>query len=481
MISFFLKNISKTTFFYSGLRGDIFLDISVTPFLFCNRNNFYIVDILLYLNNFKRILFFLQLLFLNKNNIFLLYESQHNLLFMFNKKFEATHTYFSNINKIKYKFNNNYKFIFFNLYLKEIYEQSHYKFFNFFKFYSKSLKFFKFKKFSNKLKLSNYKLLSFFNNLSKRVFLYKYNSNKVVSFYWFYNKKKFNIVMFDFFVDSLFFFKVNNILVLDDKLILVKNIFLRNYYFLTKYLVLNIFVKNNSNLNNFYNYLNLNEKFKYNYNFFLRLKFKKKFKSLKHLIFLYKRTLSIKFYLFDKIKTLKYWLRRESSSIFIFQKKNYNLLKILKNLLIYYKFFNIFNRKIYHFKNIKFDKSDTSPLINRKFNIFYKKYFHFYGERWKNGSLTNFYGVKNSFSYINKTIPNFFLLIYMSNTESLIKESSLLGLPVIGFFDISQNLSYLQYYVLTNNLDTDLNIFYYNLLLESYFRSFIVELNNFQI
>jgi hypothetical protein len=493
MISFFLKNITKTTFFYSGLKGKTSSDISVTPFLFCNRNNFYILDILLYLNNFKRILFFLELLFLKKNNIFILYENQINLLELFNKKFMLLNKYIKSFNKIENKkvLKYNFKFIFLNMFLNDLYSFSNYKFFDSFKFYSKSLKFFKSRKYRNKLIESNTVFSKLKNDFFKLT--YKYNKNKLIKRKYYYLFKNNNIKYL--FFKILFLLDFFRIKLKEEQFLLGEK---EDFFILLKFFSFNSYsinLKNNLNLfknviliykfNFLKNYLALSNKVKKDYLIFSKKRFlkRKKLFSTRHILFVYRRILAIKFYLRVRLNFLKYDIKSNSKKLikgkskFLNSDLKSNLLKNIKKLEKLYIFFKIFGEKIRNFK----EHVLKSSVSFRKKGLSRKKLVFFYTDYWQSGSLTNFYGVKNSFSSMTKVIPNFFLLIYINNSENFMKEVSNLSLPVIGFFDISKNLDFSQYNLLTNTLDFDLNYFYFNIVLESYLRSSLLELNNFHI
>jgi ribosomal protein S2 len=477
MISFFLSSLSQTTFFYGGLKNNELNNINSTPFLFCNRNNFYIVDVLLYLNNFKRILFFLQFLFLKKNNIVILYEKE-NISYFFSKKLEKLDFYLKNFKKIfKMKKNQkNYKFLIYNLLLKKIYINSNYYFFDFFSFYMSSLRFFRSKDINNLLKLSSRNFFNFFKKpsifynkkLLRKNYLKKYDYNIFLNNFNFYNV----------FLESYKINKKN--LYIDDLFLLVLTKFGIFYKFFNLFLYSYNLIKYNFLNSNFYKFLDFLNKFKNNYknfNKFFLINFIKKNLSLNRIIYIYKRILSLKFFLFNKIKQLEKWLVLRSLNSN--DQNNIKYKFILNKLKIFYNYIKTLNKNILYLKknqkNINFLAANFYSNKNFSHN-----FISFYSNKWQSGNLTNFYGVKNSFSELT-IVPNFFFLIYLKNYESFLKEVSFLNLPMMGILDITGDLNYFQYHLLTNNSDWDLNFFYYNMILESYIRSYLIDLNRFTV
>jgi len=107
----------------------------------------------------------------------------------------------------------------------------------------------------------------------------------------------------------------------------------------------------------------------------------------------------------------------------------------------------------------------------------------FWTQQWLSGGLTNFYGLKNSLkttvSDFNKlkSLPEFVMLFYKSNPDNFINEIFKLDIPFFGLSSLEMDPYFFNYYVPSNTSDKDLLYFFFVLILESFLRAHIEEVN----
>jgi len=479
MISYSFNSLSKSTFFYAGVKRDIFNSLSSTPYLLCNRNNFYVIDVLFYMNSLKKILYLIQSLTVKKQQFLILYGEGNSAFLYFNKKL--------------------------NLFNKSIVALNKKKYLSFSKYKDLNLKYFLYNFLKNQFKLSNnfYKMskiyrkpLRFFRGKSKRDFVLTKRS-LVFRLYPFINKI---LLGFNFksFADSKI--KKN----LDSSFSSLFNIeFLLSLY-IFKYKILSGILFSNKSLSSLDLYIFSKILYrKLGFNFFsitkkmsiLNLKFqnalffslhnrnenlnsiKSKFKLSKNnsfylyrkkISFVYKRNVKTLVFIKKIINalTLSYGIK-----FLLSKKKQKYFLKKLTQMYIYLK---EQNHSLHFFKK----REDAYSFYINKYSLTKKSLsfgLNLYTNSWVNGSLTNFYGIKeNTLSFSN--FPDIFLFISMSNYEGFLKEINYLDLFLLGFLDLYKDFNYVQYYLPTNSSSKDLNFFYFNLVIESVFRGFLTDL-----
>ena len=480
MINYFLGNLGKSNFFYGSV-DRLNLNREVTPYLFCNRNNMYILDVLIYLYSLKKILYFIQSSYSKRVKMFIVYENE----FISNIFLKKLKKYFLTINKsnnffIKknistnlnlYLFLYRYRKIVLNKLVPEIYyfyKQDKDLILNqfFSKFFLKKKKRFnkkdiinsrtqgfsfkKFKRFIIRSLIYNKKLKNYINNYKEILLLLK-------DF-----KSKFLVLKIeDFFILYNFFFKklCTKRLLLNSRYILIKN---PHYNFLWLY-----FYKKNIKgpVHNFFikspirNYILDKRKIKYFYKLKKKIFLKIKFLNSKRIIYL-------KF-----LKSIK-------RNFFI--KK---LIKIKNTIKILDKFYFI----IRSFLNKLFDSKKVLTNSNHLDFLIKKNKIFLWSNRWIKGSLTNFYELKKKFKldknfrlvYYMRTLAEIYIYIYLKDVENFQKEIIKLAIPLVSISSISYSFNFFSYYVLSNKNDETLKYFYFNLILESFFRGYLVELNNF--
>lgn len=501
MISYSLSSLSKSTFFYAGVKKDIFTNINSTPYLVCNRNNFYVIDVLFYLNSLKKILYLVQALTIKKQNLLVLYEGGNYIYSSIRKKIEQ---FGENMRSINYLKNSNFrqykdlnlKYFLNNFLRKELVLSN--DFYKVSKIYRKPLRFFRgrskrdfvltkrslvFKFYrlvtkillGSKLKYSEIKKfnikssLTFFNSNSNsnNIFLI-ISSNQTFLYKYFFNFKD-HLQPSDFYVFSKnIFSKVNSFMIGLKKIRLV---------FKSNRLVNRI-----KSLYSIYNYRkNIKKKkskIRSNFinSFFLTKKDKKLIKRnrisnsaflTKKILFLYKKNMK----LMVSVKKRLNILMLHKRSKFVFEKINY--VRLLNKLVSFYVSLKKQNSSLrnFRFRNNFFKYNMFSSFSNRKLNNF----MDVYSSSWVNGSLTNFYGIKNN-KLNSAKFPDTFIFISMNNYEGFLREVNYLDLFLIGFLDFYKDFNYVQYYLPTNSSSKDLNLFYFNLLVESTFRGILIEL-----
>jgi hypothetical protein len=522
MLNYTIKNLSKTGFFLGGSNINNFQK-NMVPFLFCSRNNFYVIDVIEFLNYTKKILFLFQKLFLNHSNILMIFDS-----LFFRKKIEDKlllfFSFLKNYNKSEISFSslNNYKGII-NIYKKQlnfinnyIYNSSFFvNFVNFYSFYINNRNsglnsfFNKLKDFKinfNYIKFISYTLSSF-NSENKKI------SNNVFFVYFlklknfsFILNKNLNFLFKNLDLIYLSVFSVSNFLSnLKDYYILLnmkkKKIIILNkkiYFFLNNYFLKNIYklysLKNK--LFFFFNITNSNkslfsekmikENIYYSKTFLKTTSFLNSF--LKKNLF---KKYNFLFFIDNKIKVIKKWLLylKKGKKITFIKFKLNSLYFFLNILLKFKKDLNIFNRLFNSFylggsKVMPFNSTlSFNNYINKLNNKYLSSNLSFWYGKWLNGSLTNYYGLKKNLKkdvedFKNlKKIPEFIMLFSLKNAEGFLNETSTLAIPLGGISDIKNNPFFFQYYVPANSLDNDFLYFYLLLIFESFLRGFLKEVN----
>jgi ribosomal protein S2 len=495
MLNYTLINLSKSGFFFGGTSSRTFQKVTV-PFLFFSRNNFFIIDVVDFLFYKKRFLYFFQNFFLKQVPIFFIFQS-----YLFSSKLSEKVTKFFDF--IKYRGGNflytekdSFSFVLYNykktlenlnfLISSSININYNYKLYNLYTSLRRLRSNFFFKRYDFKFLYRYNYVFDLMFKKKKKNFKKYYNLNVFFSF--FYNSK-----FFDFFNFSGYDFFMNN---LKDKFILLKNkkkyiditIFL-GYYNYYKLLFIFIFLNKKNKNKSYYNinysgfsfiknfnYVVLKKKMRVRskLNYFLKNNLKKRYKLL---YFINKKILKIGRWL-RFIWKRKLFLNKHFNLFFFF-----NFLLNLKKEIRSFSFFDLENG----FKNNNSNLLKNNLSVSRFFydlkNIYLKEKFFIWDERWLNGGLTNFYGLKKTltqdffaFRKLEK-IPHFIFLLHMDNTDIFYNETYTMGVPIAGLSNLSSNINYFQYFIPMNNLNSDTLYFFFLLVLESFVRAFLKELN----
>jgi ribosomal protein S2 len=480
MICYSIKNLSRFNFVYGGAARDILLDVSATPFLICNRNNFYVIDVLFFLNSLKKMLFIVQSLAFKKQNFLLLNEGGFNFNDSLKKKLEFfSKKYFFKFITLKKKnyININRKYLVMNE-IKNDLIFNHKLILSFNKYNKKILRFFRLNKWGAvdrnfiKDKFLYFSLNNFFKKLFKeKYFVPEKNLFTIKRKFFNFIISKINILLYFliFLLDKKLRrkFSYNS---LDDLYVFYKSLkrFFFNYLY---YFLINIKYKSNNIyfLSDSFNFIKLKLSKQFHLNF------SKHRKYFSNLLNNYKNN----FYLLVNLENIR--------KIFIKFAENYSyrqkialkfnfFSKLLKNLSLLQSFFRLKNKNIKYlniYSKLRFDMVAAFKYKNINFLNLY-----FYSENWINGSLTNYYGIKNNKLNFDK-FPEIFLFIFMSNYSGFLREANFLGIFLIAFLDLYKNFDYAQYYLPTNSSSKDLNFFYSSLLVEAMLRGFMLNLNHF--
>ena len=518
MLNYTLLNLSKTGFFLGGSNSKG-VQKNMVPLLFCSRNNFYIIDVLEFLNYTKKLLFLFQKLFLNHSNVLMILESSFlkkkienkiNDFFYFLKTYENLPTKsFSNSQIISLV--SSYTFYSYSIKKFSINEKFYHTFLNLYYFYNSNKK--------NDFSLIGKRKEHFLNFLNirkllsektKSNFLIKpeiFLKNSSVSFIY----EKIDVTFLILFgkLKYVFFFftnllntRVRHISVMQDTFIFNK-IKKKKELFYIKFMLLTCMKKNlylilyNVKLKRLvlisYLYNNIKNKgilHAFSFNKFVKENSVKKIKTL-NLFFkkLVIKKYNFSFFIDKKLFLLKKWL----SFLLKNKRRNVILNKKIKNLLVYFNFLLKLKSQRVTFdklisKNMDIKKKNNNNFFLQKFvlglkNKYLTENLMFWNSKWLNGSLTNFYGLKKNLKkeiddFKNlKQVPEFVMLYSLSNNEGFLNEISTLSLPFAGISDINMDPFFFKYYVPANNLDKDVLYFYLLLLFESFVRGFIKEVN----
>lgn len=537
MLNYNLLTFSKMGFFLgSTMKSEI--SKSMVSFLYCSRNNFFVIDFLDFFFYSRKLLFFFQNVFFKKLNILFLLENNTLLSQRIENKINTFYTSLS-LSKLNFSNHNNflvqYNFLLFNnsfffvntFFLKNNFYSNFKKLFlyyskrrsgrnNFFdKIQIKKLNFLFISKYfcyNNQIKNSviNQKLF-FKKNLNS----IKFDDIKYVFVY--------NIFVFKYLLknNSKFFFKLNNLL---DCFILYRNYKMQ----IVRKLLIKFFINYNKlyfffNLLNTQFYENQNmfnfKKFSYSFylnrlnNFFtknrvnisnknhilLKKKNKKEVVLKKILIKTIKIQYKLLFSVFKKRTLVKKWItffffKRNKKSYFSFVFSKYkNLISLFFFLDNYYKklrkslSFSFLQKKDKFINNVDIKLFNTFVgNLDKRFSsqfLSFSKRIIFWYSKWLNGGFTNYYGLKTSlkkdnidfFKLKNRGIPDIVFFFYMNNYESFLNEIISLNIPLFGISNLHMDSSFFNYFIPSNNLNQDFMFFYFLLILESFLRSYIKE------
>jgi hypothetical protein len=205
--------------------------------------------------------------------------------------------------------------------------------------------------------------------------------------------------------------------------------------------------------------------------FKLKIGIKLKFKKYKYFFRIWKKNIrAIKvlpkslIFLYKKIRAY------ENAVVFVTQ-----FLKDIKNLVSEKDALNFYSKKgVLGFEFLKFYYSYKS--------LFLQNSFVFWSNRWLNGALSNFYGLRKTYRQgTNKDfgrirrLPDFFVLLNGRNKSEILKEVLSLKIPIVGVSGIEDNPFLYNYSILSNTESNSLLFFYFCLMLESAFRGFLLE------
>lgn len=529
MLNYLLVNLNKSGFFVLGVPRRSY-NHSITPYLFCNRNGLYVVDVLDFLNNFKKSLFLIQNLFKNRVRFMFLYGS----LFLYSAvrlKFKKVYSFFSSkfsLFESKYNFESSFSFYRKkNLNFLVLRKQLLNLFFlnknffndnlsnNFLKFFSENKSFFRYSSRNNRVfsfvkfkffivKLLNFGLkdlkkltinnLFFFHNkniFNKIIFLFYLNNFSRFSFTYFKLKYKkivfFKFLSFNDFIIYLknfrfiFNFNLSNKILFFDKLKLYYYFYyLKNFYFLFSSYYFKTRLINNKQLvdASSFNYYRKDVNFYYLklYRFLISFKIKilKKLISIKKVLSFYKLT---------SMKNFGNYIRGRKHLRFLL-KKNYYYYQLLYKIMVFDRLFN-YSKGIAQISSFSSNKKLNNFLLNLKSRLLYPNAI-FWGGSWLGGALSNFFGLKVTMRHYHrdffrmKRMPDFLFHIQLMNTESFISEASILGIPLFSFSDLNMDSSFFNYFVPANVSNDDLSFFYVHMFLEALIRGYISELNSYK-
>ena len=527
MLNFLLNNLNKSGFFVLGVPRRSY-NHSITPYLFCNRNGLYVVDVLDFLNNFKKSLFLVQNLFKNRSRFMFLYGSVF-LYAAVRLKFKKVYSFFSSkfslsenmlYKKSSFLFSRkkNLNFLILRSHLLNLFLLNS-NFFNdsysntFFKFFGENKSIFRFSTRYNRItsvaklkffvfSLINFSLrdlkkinankldfsftfnkqfvinkLFFFLNLNKffNSLLLNFNSKKII-FFEFLNFKDFIIYLknfrlfFNFFLFKKFsfFYKLKSYYYY----FYFKNFYISFFQYDSKKALLNLTRAGKSSMSHFYRkdvnfyYLKL-------YRFLTSFKIK----ILKKLILIKK---GLGFYKLTSLKKFGNYVRGRKHLRFLL-KKNYYYFRLLHKIMAFDRLFNFSSgiNQIYSSSN---NNELNNFLLNLRARMIYPNAI-FWGGSWLGGALSNFFGLKSTMRHYHrdffrmKRMPDFLFHIQLINSESFISESSTLGIPLFSFSDLNMDSSFFNYFVPANVSNDDLSFFYVHMFLEALVRGYISELN----
>lgn len=435
MLNYSINNINKTSYYILDNKNS--LNISMTPFLFCSRNSIFLLDVLKHVFLLKKSLYFFEKVFLERNRVVFLLENKE-------------------INSLEI---NNYM----NKYKNSI------------------LSFLSNRRYKRSIKYSKFFIKTLIN-LKKNLSNFKINSNNSL----------FNL---NYFKIKAYFFLYINYIISNTKTVLtsltkLETKFFSDYIYIYRLLVkYNVqkyikifFYKNLKNLVSLNSYRFLLGKFK-NYS----LNIKKSFNLNKiingRFFNLYEVNFKIFFKFYSYMVKLKKWI--------IFFKKNLNKIYNKKYLYLksYLKLLNINILNFYKHKNMlysimtsnftNFDGSFYKILLFTYKYKFMESRFNFWFSSWLNGGITNFYGLKKTYKSKNEEfkkiryLPDFIVYFNLEKRDSFLSELFLYEIPSIGFSSLDMNPFFFTYFIPSNNKNFLLFEFYFNLFLESSFRSLI--------
>lgn len=435
MLNYSINNINKTSYYILDNKNS--LNISMTPFLFCSRNSIFLLDVLKHVFFLKKSLYFFEKVFLERNRVMFLIENKEINSLEVNKYMNRyKNSILSFLSNRRYKGNSSYSTFF----LKNLVNLK--KNLNSYKMNSKAslsnLKFFKIR----------YYISFYINyiNIYKNILLINLNKLNINTFSdYIYIYKEYVKYTVQKYIKIYFYKNFKNLLNL-------------NFYrfLLGNFKTYTSNVKKGFNINKIINgrFFNL-----YEVNFKIFLKFYSYTVKLKKWIIFFNKNI-------NKVYSKKYLYLKSYLKLL-----NLNIINFYKNKNLLYSIMSS------NFKN--FDSSFYKILVYTYKYKFIESRFNFWFSSWLNGGITNFYGLKKTYKSKNEEfkkiryLPDFIVYFNLEKRDSFLSELLLYEIPSIGFSSLDMNPFFFTYFIPSNNKNFSLFEFYFNLFLESSFRSLI--------